>query len=31
MNTPMTDTLEQVLADLATEGGRLEALVADLP
>ena len=26
----MTDTLDQVLADLATEGDRLEALVADL-
>lgn len=27
----MSDTLDQVLADLAAEGDRLEALVADLP
>jgi len=30
MNTPMSDTLDQVLADLTAEGDRLEALVADL-
>jgi uncharacterized protein (TIGR03084 family) len=31
MSEPTNDVLEAVLADLATEGDRLEALVADLP